>query len=66
MVRETACREGKTRMKENMGKEKVIFCMFEVILHDAEGEVVLVGTLDKKGDSLGMEEHLQEQPCQRQ
>lgn len=64
MGREIACREGKTRMKVDMGKEKVIFYKSEAILHEAEGKVQ-VRTSDKKGDSLGTEEHLQEQSCQR-
>lgn len=62
--REIACREGKTGMKVDMGNEKVIFYKFEAILQEAEGEVQ-VRTSDKKGDSLGTEEHLQEQSCQR-
>lgn len=65
MGREIACREGKTRMKVDMRKEKVIFYKFEAILQGAEGEVQ-VRTSDKKGDSLATEEHLQEQSCQRQ
>lgn len=39
------------------------FHTFEVILHKAEGEEVR--TLDKKGDSVGMEKHLRKQSCQR-
>jgi len=66
VARETACREGKTRMKADIGKGKVIFFyMFEVILHKAEGEEVQVRTSDKKGDSLETERHLQEQSRQR-
>lgn len=39
VARETPCRERKTRMKADMGEEKVIFFYtFEAILHEAEGE----------------------------
>lgn len=42
-----------------------VLYIFDVILHETERENIQVRTLDKKGDSLGTEEDLHEQYCQR-
>lgn len=39
--------------------------MWVVILHETEGEDIQVRTSGKQGDSLGTEEDLYEQSCQR-
>lgn len=43
-----------------------VLYIFDVILHETERENIQVRTLDKKGDSLGTEEDLHEQYCQRE
>lgn len=51
--------------KQTWRKKMWVLYIFDVILHETERENIQVRTLDKKGDSLWMEEDLLEQSCQR-